>query len=65
MQSTFSLARRSLGVGVLAVLLGAPALARATDVRLYGVIKGQSLLQFNAGAPALQPGTPYLFISFA
>ncbi|MBI2928652.1 MAG: Ig-like domain-containing protein [Verrucomicrobia bacterium] len=65
MKSAFSRARRHLSLGVLALLVCAPLLTTASDVRLYVVVKGQSLIQFNAGAPVLQAGTPYLFIAFA
>ncbi len=65
MKSAFFRARRRLSLAVLALLWCAPVLTAASDVRLYVVVKGQALIQFNAGAPVLQAGTPYLFTAFA
>lgn len=61
------LVSRVLSVGFLAVLLfGFAASVRGSDVSFYLVAgKGQGLTQTNGGAPVLQTGTPFQFLSFA
>lgn len=49
---------------VLLLLTGAPKPGLGGDVRLAGVLKGQALAQFTAGAPVPEPGLSHQFVAF-
>ena len=48
----------------LAALLVCASGARANDAKTYGVVKGVSLTQTSASAPAVSGGSPYQFQAF-